>query len=216
MFGQPYNIAPDLSDTDLHGAWLNKVVGQSPADASPAADDMTVVNPADVHWQRGAGAEFGGTNGYLRRAVSNWRSGDSVGAITAWIRRSVAGALHCIFASCDEVTANYHFAFFVHSTNVLDIIQRDNDAYDDVRGSTVLNAGEWYHVALVSDDTSWAMYVNGEVEALSIIAGANTGDWLAETSNRDSITIGGRLRSALTLPFNGEIRDVRYWSRVLT
>jgi len=161
--------------------------------------------------------EFDGATEYMRSILgAPYRSGDSQGTITAWIKREVVGAYHVIFASCDEGSTNYDFRFYVLNTNQLALWQRNNDAATNIRGNTVLVAGQWYHVALVSDGSAYALYINSVPETLTVVGGPDNGDWLAETTLRDNITIGCMRRSDLWGYFNGIIDDVRYYSQPLS
>jgi len=83
--------------------------------------------------------------------------------------------------------------------------------HNNIRGSTTINAGEWYHVAAVSDGGTYGLYVNGQAETLTVSSGTNNGHWLSDAANRDSITIGCRSKNgAQDYYFNGQIKDVRY------
>lgn len=213
---QPIDRVP-RHETDLRGAWLGKGVAHTNlgVDFSAAGDDLTPVNPLDITARR-VGADFGGTNGYLRRAEADWRSEDSAGTVLAWVKRDAIGADHTIFCSADEGTTVRYLNFLVHSTNLIQVGQRDADVADNVRGSTTINADEWYRVAFVSNGSAYSLYVNGEPETLSVIGGGNNGDWLADTTLRDSVVIGSLRRNVAASFFSGQIKDIQYLSRALS
>jgi hypothetical protein len=71
-------------------------------------------------------------------------------------------------------------------------------------------------VAVVSNGTSYKLYVDGQEEGLTVTGGANSGDWLDDTDQRDNITIGVLKRAALDDFFNGIIDEVRIYKRALS
>jgi hypothetical protein len=165
----------------------------------------------------GIGTDFNGTDEYIKNSIAGFRSGDSCGAISALIKRSSTGVADTIFSSCDEGTAlNYGLQFYVRSTNKLTIRQRNNDAPDLISGGTSLAADRWYHVAVVSDGTSYALYLDGEPESLTVIVGGNNGDWFADTDNRDNFTIGAYEGSSVGDYFAGVIDTVMTFDAALT
>ena len=199
-----------------HGAWLNTIVrgNNLGVDASADGYDMVPVNPTDIV-AMSVGADFGGTNGHLKITEALWQP-DLAGSIVAWIFRGVIGDDHVIFSSCDEASAVRRFVFRVTSGNLLEIYQEDNDVADQIRGSTTINADEWYRVVVTSTGTAYALYVNGQAETLAIISGANNGDWLGDTSARDNVMIAAlEDLGGATEFFEGQIKDVRYFSRAL-
>ncbi len=213
---QPLDVAPDLSDTSIRGAWLNAIVrgGNLGVDASPAADDMTPINPTDIV-ARSVGAEFGGTNGYLRRAENDWQSGDHIGTILAWVKRDAIND-DIIFGSADEAGAT-SYLWFYGTSNYLAIRVRIGGANNAIRtpiGS--LLADQWYRVAVTCDGAAWALYINGVAQDLVVISGSNAGTWLADIASRNNITIGVSRRNGVFGFFGGQIKDVQYLSRVLT
>ena len=223
MHPQPFDIYPDLADEDLRGAWLNRTIAHKALgkDAQAGKYDLTPVNPTDMI-ARPVGCEFGGTNGYLRGAggiYSNWRSADEAGTIMAWINISSLAA-HCgIFADADEVGSVDRFLIYVHTTGRIVMETRLSETWNIIWtpvGTLVVN--QWYHVAVVSDGSEWFIYVNGVLQGgLTLQTGVNNGTWLGDIPLRDNVTIGAVTSGGVPQRyFAGEIRDVRYYSRVLT
>jgi hypothetical protein len=182
-------------------------------DAGPGSFDLTPVNPTDIV-AKPVGADFGGTNGYLRGAYANWRSADSLGSIFAWIKTSTAN--ETIFCSADEGSGLFFLQLAIIGS-YLRISQRNNDVQDTVDATTTrVDDNIWHHIGVISTGTAWLLYVDGNSEALNVVSGVNNGDWLADTIARDNVVIGALVRSTIAGYFNGEIKDVRYYSKVLT
>ena len=79
----------------------------------------------------------------------------------------------------------------------------------DFKGTSIINDGEWYHVALTYDGTSTAegtkLYVNGVEEAKTAITDTLGG---LTIENAEDLLVGSRGGGLL---FNGEIDDVRFY-----
>ena len=161
MYAQQHIDRVPRHEADLRGAWLNAGIKHRNlgVDFSAAGDDMTPVNPTDLQAER-VGCTFGGTNGYLRRAEANWRSGDSQGTILAWVRRTVVGNQQAIFGSADEPgLASNIFALYYSSSNKLRVRQKNDDTEDIVEGSTTIGGDEWFRVAVVSSGSTYTLNV---------------------------------------------------------
>ncbi len=214
--GQPYSVLPDLSAEGYVASWLSRDRSHGIGyDNGPDNYTMDVINPLDVQWQSGGGACFGGTNGYLRSTVgAPFRASDSQGTITAWIKLDGLNGGQIVFSSSDEGSDTRALVCRYNNLHQLEIvIARGFGDNDEVSGTTIFVVGQWYHVVWQSTGTAFRLYVNGQAETLIVNLGGNTGDWLAEVPSRDNVTIGARFRSdGIKAPFEGEIRDVRYYS----
>ncbi|MEG3640272.1 LamG-like jellyroll fold domain-containing protein [Magnetococcus sp. PR-3] len=82
------------------------------------------------------------------------------------------------------------------------------NAIDTFDTNYVIDANLWYHVALVRDNGTTKMYVNGEEQTLTATSLTSTPDTPAET-----VIIG--TNSAGTMQFYGELDEVRMWEASL-
>lgn len=204
---------PDLADSYLYGAWLNSEVAKTAEDYSTAEDDMTAVGAPTYPAE---GVTLDGATQHLKRSEAAWRP-DLLGSISAWVYLSGIGAEQVIFSSTDEASNVRRFQLAVSATNLLEVYQEDNDAADVVEGDTVFAASAWRFVTLVSTGSAFILYVDGLVETPTVTNGANSGDWLGDTSARDNVMIGAYEELAgVAGDFGGTIRDVRYYARALS
>jgi hypothetical protein len=201
-------LVPDLSDSTLVGSW-NNIRTPNGEDYSSFGNDMTGVG---TYLREDWGTTYDGNSDYDRVAIANFRSSDSAGTIEAWIKMDTLTGNVPILASSDEASTTRYVQFYVASAGNLSVYQRDNDTADTVRGGTTLVTGRWYHVVVTSTGSVYALYVDGAAETPSVVTGANNGDWFADTSARDNVTIGGLLRTSLAGAFDGQIASVNVFS----
>jgi hypothetical protein len=139
---------------------------------------------------------FDGTNDILTNATANWLSSDSQGAVFAVLRMTTALKTDQVFlASTDQGTAALHIMAFYSldvatTSEKIKSYQNDNGTVDKILGNTVMVAGTVYLLTMTSSGTAYAHRVNGANQTLTISSGANSGDWFADTANRDNFTIG--------------------------
>ncbi len=205
-------FANNEPDGNTVGLWhLDEQSGSTAyiKDSSGNSNHGTPTGTTFVQGKIGKARTFNGSSDYIRAASSGYRSADSLGSISAWIRLNNLTNSQTIFQSADEATDNYFLQFRVNATTgTLSILQKNNDTYDQVSSNTALVAGNWYHVAVVSSGTAYTLYINGKSETLSVGSGSNTGDWFADTPNRDNIMIGMNKRSTSSDYLAGTIDEV--------
>jgi hypothetical protein len=167
------------------------------------------------------GCTLNGTSEYLKYTAANWRSSDSAGTISLWLQRSDTSATtYVLFSSADEGTDTSAIYILLHSTYYIRAVQRNAAGAQDIVAATVtqLNDTDWHHVAVTSNGTAYKIYVDGSDEgALSVVGGSNSGDWFADTTLRDNVTIGTFCGS--TCPssgFSGTIFDAKVWDHELS
>ena len=159
------------------------------------------------------GRTFAGAD-YLKYTVADWRKAtDSAGSILLWFKTAADGWM---FASCDEVGTNYYMAMTIEGT-FLTTLQRNNDVTDLISGTTAVTDNAWYFGAVVSSGTAYTIYIDAIDEgALTVVSGANNGDWFADTTLRDNISIGAAVRSSVVGHLTGSVGDVLVYSKALT
>ena len=192
------------------------------ADKTPYGNTGTLVGSptftTDQHGQANRAMAFDGSSQDILNSTANFRSGDSAGSISAWINFSSIAAAICIFGSSDQGTStSYIYALVRSATSRLSIAQRNAaSTLNNIEGTTVLSINTWYHIGVTSSGTAWALYVNGVAESLTVLSGANTGDWFADTTLRDNFTIGALKHSSVVNYFPGSIAAVRLYDRALS
>ena len=159
--------------------------------------------------------DFDGTADYLLHKSPAWNAADTQGTIVAWIYNDDVSGDENIFGSASSAGTHTYLQLLMGG-NKLEVHQVSNDTTADISGGTTLSADTWYMVALTSTGSgtgTYALYVNGAAESLTVNSGTNNGDWLNVTSAlaRTNIAIGSRVDSSADTFFNGKIMQVAYF-----
>jgi hypothetical protein len=154
---------------------------------------------------------FDGT-AYIKNSTADWRSGDSQGAIGVIFKYTDISTVRTLFSSADEASTTRVLVFDINTSGQIRVNQRNNDTLDNVRGATAVNDGKFHLAFLTSTGTAWEIVLDGVAEGLTITGGANSGDWFADTANRDNFSIGARITSAISSYCLGQIGLVVVYS----
>ena len=191
-----------LASANTHGIQTGR--------AAIGSDAATNANTYHLH--------FDGTDDYLVHhtmsgtGTTQYRPNDDRGTIFAWIYPDVVNSHGGIFSAGYTADTTTYFDFYLSSSAKLGIQQREGSpAGGGVEGDTSLTASTWQSVAVVSDGTAWALYVNGTAQSLTASGAANAGEWFADTPNLNNITIGTLLRTSAADNFDGRMMQVAYF-----
>ena len=127
---------------------------------------------------------------------------DQSGYIIAVIRLISApavGSSEVVFGVTDVDVTNRHLLLMIRNeagNARIGSAQLNADTSDSIEGSTNLTVGGLYILEMASVGAAYEMRVNNDLQTLNLLSGANTGDWIGDTSNADTITIGARKNSA--------------------
>ena len=163
---------------------------------NPAASSNPVFNASDSAFGNKPSISFDGGNDIVKKAVTDWRSGDSSGFLVNINIFDSPGSTGFYFGSSDEATNNLNFT----PKTLSSAIQYDlkglsgGDNLVKTTTTTLLSATP-YVTALRSNGSSYKSWINSTDQALTII-GNNNGEWIGDLSaGRDNITIGGVSRT---------------------
>jgi hypothetical protein len=162
-----------------------------------------------------------GSTQYLERSVSGFRGSDSSGTIVIWYKPSDVTQTDVLVSSSDTASINYYLFFgLLGSTGFPYVNQKDNDTPDQVNatacGGEVPANGVWSMFAIVSDGSSYAINLNDQPCSISVASGTNSGDWWADTANRDNLIIGALKRTSASGFTYGELAIVKIYDRALS
>ncbi len=218
-----------VSNSALVGYWkFDENTGTTAADSSGNGNTGTLISSAGwASGHSGAAVNLNGVSGFVKIKDGKISTATS-GTISGWVKintlangtkivgygGSAAANVQAVFGlELRQQGSNYYFS-------VIDVPADGTWAADSARGSTVVQTGVWYHLALTSDGSSWKLYVNGVAETMTNQLGnGNTGKWFGNTTaaSPDKTAIGGCRFNGVDYPgINGLIDEVRVYDRALT
>jgi hypothetical protein len=145
----------------------------------------------------GSSMFFNGTTDYLTYPVRGADFGSGDFTIELWFYKLSTGGQRLVSARAN----NDGLTLGVNSSNFLTTFYGDATAVGVIAGTTTIAINTWYHVALVRNNGTATLYLNGVVE------GTPT-SWAAKTFTSTAYRIGTSLDSRNEY-FNGYIDDLR-------
>lgn len=165
----------------------------------------------------GNSLDFDGSNDYATLGDVDAIDGSTTFTFEAWIKPSTASTGERIFSKeVGSGSDGISMAVFGASADQLQLSARNGSNSFGFTGS-VLTIGSWNHVAYVyngagsGNSDKLKCYVNGIEQSMTFSTTVPS----SFSSNAQSFTLGIR-SSALDLPFDGEMDEVRIWSDVRT
>ena len=196
-------IPSNVPQTNLAALWtLAEGSGDILYDGSGNGNNGTFENEDGDEWLTGQTGPpqlvegynramlFDGGNDGAIKDVADYRSGDSSGTMAAWVNFNALDDYQVVFGSFDFSSATRYIEIFLRNDGKIAFAQSNNDTGDYFYYNTALTVNTWYHVAVTSDGSSYTFYVNGAEVTKTFGGGSDTGDWFADTANRDNICIG--------------------------
>ena len=135
--------------------------------------------------------------------------------VAAWINSDVIGATQYIVIKDSETDLgkfhNYQLSLIHDGTIWFIVGDGTTPGFYDLRSTTALTAGTWYHVAAAYDGTNLIIYINGEQDAIRNIGSKTL------FTNAGPLRIGRIKESGRYFyPFDGLIDEVRVYSSALS
>lgn len=162
----------------------------------------------------GSVLSFVGT-GYAVNSTANWRSVDVRGSWVFWFKTTDAG-FGALIGSSDEATTNHYLSIRVSAAGGnLEFLTIEAGTVNGVKGDTVINDGNWHMGVVVSDGSTWTMYVDGVLQTLTVTYGANNGNWNSDVTLRDNLSFMALIRTTTAYTV-GSMGFARYYTSALT
>lgn len=101
----------------------------------------------------------------------------------------------------------------------LRITQRNGDTQDQVESNGTITAGSLNHIVFGSNGSAFLMWINGTSQTLSVIGGADNGDWLGDITQSGSsqaFSIGVKIGNPFAGYFPGDLDEIVYSSTAPT
>lgn len=185
---QPIDTIPDVSDSTLKGAWLNKaVVGGK--DLSSNNEDCSTIT--DIVWD-----DVGGIfNGSSSKAITGSFSIGAAATISVWVNVTNTGAYDRIL---DTPYTTRYFLGLGSAGTTYSFITKNDFGCD----AGTVETGTWQYVVGTYDGTNQRLYVDGDLvdtDAASAPTPAAAVGWIGYDGN-----VGAY--------FDGKLKDLRIYS----
>ena len=168
--------------------------------------------------------DFSGSSQYvdITQSLSN-----TSGALSFWINPDTISGTQAFFGHGNTTTTVDFFSVSTYTSGKLRILFRNDSSGTawptngaDLRtDASVITTNKWYHVLLVSNGTSYTMYLNGESIALNVDAGSNSGKWFGDISGvtMNKTYIGALNNSSgVVSEFNGQVANVAIFNQAIS
>lgn len=173
---------------------------------------------------------FDGTDDYLTGSPVTPTA--TQGTISAWVKILATQNGGAIFSwsnlNFNPPSGTTRPNFATRSTGELDFLYQYDNAgtvhINRIRSTASVKDGNWHHVAVTSNGSSWVLYIDGSVATSTIPQGSNTGQWVGDIYNINPAfvafsDIGAARRNASiggSNYFEGNIDEVAVWDSALS
>ncbi len=137
------------------------------------------------------------------------------GTVAAWVKPSAMDRV--VFASGHSTSNYYYCMLMIHTTGMPRFYMYNNGSNYRIGYATglTLAINEWHHLVWQSTGSEWKTYVNGQEYPITMSQGSNDGKWFNDYST-NNFAIGVLKRPSPYQYFNGTIRHLQVWDRVLS
>ncbi len=218
----PYRLrlsGTTASDPSPIGWWaLDEGSGAVAVDSSGFLHDGTLINgPTRIAGKTGGGLALNGVDQAVDIADEDLfsphagPSGEMT--VSAWVRISSlppGGGLGEVVVGKGD-TSNWEYALYVYpdATVALTMFQSNGALYGEARGGQI-STGTWHHLA---GTIKKGQYLKIFLDGVPLL---NRTNFSGDTQNLGAALRIGAAGSALALPFNGDVDDVRLFDQELT
>jgi hypothetical protein len=203
------------TSANLVGYWkFDEGSGTIAHDSSGNGNDGTFNgDPQWVTGYFGGALEFDGSGDWLDCGSDPSLSISGAVTMTAWIKVNTLGLDQKVGGNQDNANGGYKMTFYSNNKVEFEVRNSSNAGTlnRDVAGGTILQTGEWYHVAGVYSQADGYIrtYVNGVLDrelATTTVLGASPGPF----------RIGCEPFTTSSYNFNGVMDDLRVYNTALT
>jgi len=190
-----------------NAANLSTLVADSDGAGFYSLDNQSITNLAS----NGAGYWFDGVDD----KVTMTKFSGASGSVSMWAKCSDVAGIHGIVSWADEGGASNYFHLSFKGSKIV-LTNKDGGTESILTGSVTVYDDIYYHIVVMSDGSTYTLYVNGKRQTLTATAGTNNGYWFDAITGVDNFIVGGLLRSSFVIPFTGTINAIGVWNNILT
>ena len=131
--------------------------------------------------------------------------------VVAWVKIENTGTIRKIVSKYSTCSGCRGYELFINGSNYLHFYKSTDSVsasgFDEVIGTTTLTTGNWYHVAVVYDDVTITLYLDGVVEGTPLVEDGGI------LNNTQTFQIGARITQDY---YDGLIDEVAVFDTALT
>ena len=220
------------NDGSIAGCWYMNVDDDTEPDRSSAGNDLTKSTGDTINRSatvpsgyNGYSRDFDSANvEYLYNSAEGTEldisGGNATITIVAWIRPDSApasGATRCVAGKYNHLTNNRQYFLGVKDSDggthfkIRAVISDDGTNVNGTDGSTEMSATNWYHIAMVYNDTDLRVYLNGSLDCTAGVSCLAENRGIADKSQE--FTVGAYAGGQ---QWDGLIDEVAVFSRALS
>lgn len=193
-----------LSDGAAVSSWVGRIGGDDAAQATGSKQPL--YRTTGIGGQ--PAVDFDGTDDALiYTAADGGLTGDSGHVFAVVLFDGLGGTYgeHVVWETADVASNTRYVQGTVISTGKPRVSERNASTVDEVEGGTSLGTGVGYFLEWRSTDTAYELRVDAALESLTVITGANSGDWYSQAGLRDNLAFGSTGGLSQSLYLNGKI-----------
>ncbi|MBI4034178.1 MAG: prepilin-type N-terminal cleavage/methylation domain-containing protein [Candidatus Brennerbacteria bacterium] len=204
-------------DKGLVGYWhFDEATSTKAYDASGLANTGTLTNgpiwATAPNCKAGNCLSFDGTDDYVSVAHNSVFNLPKEITLSAWIKLDsvTSEVAREIIIKGDSSVHPIPFDLRVRTDGSVEFDQSQGGSFQtQIIGTTVLSAGQWYHIVATNDNSNAKVYINGVLE------GTDSSPATDVTTDGEAIGIGARGENVANY-FDGHIDEVRIYNRALS
>ena len=149
------------------------------------------------------------------------------GTLSFWIKPTTISGTQTVLGYGNTTTTADFFSVSTLTGGKLRLLFRNDSSGTawptngvDLRSNaSVITTNNWYHICVISDGSSYTVYLNGSAISMNVDAGSNSGKWFGDISGvtMNKTFIGAKeSSSSIGNYFDGSIDEVGIWNTALT
>ncbi len=149
------------------------------------------------------------------------------GTLSFWIKPTTISGTQTVLGYGNTTTTADFFSVSTLTGGKLRLLFRNDSSGTawptngvDLRSNaSVITTNNWYHICVISDGSSYTVYLNGSAISMNVDAGSNSGKWFGDISGAtmNKTFIGAKeSSSSIDSYFDGNIDELAIWNTALT
>jgi len=223
--------AGGVSKQGLKAYWsFEDGIGNKATDFSGNGHTGALTNMDNSDWisgKSGKALAFAGDNDFITLTYDTDLNFAAPASIGLWVR-TTTDSPQALFSVSQGSTANNIFQLVVGdgmtswldnemiTIGSIDAGDINNIGYTTTSRNELFD-GNWHHIFIVSNGSTWSIYLDGASKTVTVGTSSSNNGWLGVVGSADTIRIANRrVNSTDSLYLNGDLDEVRVYDRALS